>query len=460
MTRNFTLNLCEQNRWISRFDEIMNLKRRYQSISLTLHSSVQPYVNIPWTGDAVHLLLQVMAKHGSSIRKMTLSHAEFETSTDFYGLLSSVPLLNHLSMHRVKFNVEKERIDNRTILTELTNLNLTTCDWNVFKAFMSSPIKTLQLSNKFSFVDAKQFDAYTAFLNASTKLESIEFDFASYGKTFRVPLVGSDLRLKKLKYLSFSPAYEIDEIDANFGTFLASQASSLTELDLNYVGSDLIKIIFTKLTRLEKLRLNASVLPANREFYGPFKQMAQLKELTLHDNLPSEIAVKEILVRCGGLQSLIAHHDPNQYVPSLFGFIAANSPSVKRLSLDALSEVVSPDGTFTHLKYLHIQVCSNLNTVIDFLNINSTVETLSLILADDTSADGAVIDELLKCPNLRHLIIAATHGILNGIYQRVKVDYKKLKSLELGPLPGAADKVFIRFPEDRSEWKPSEHIFP
>lgn len=462
MTRNFTLNLSDNTKWISKFEEVLSLKRRFQSMIIALSSSNEPYIKETWTDNAIHLLVRVAAKHGTHIRKLKFKHAEFENAEDFCSVLSSMPLLHDLTLSRVKFNIKEDFTkENEITLSKLNKLTVNTCDWNIFKFFMTSPIKELQISNKFAFVDVQQRATYMKFLEASTKLESIDFDLMSYAKTFQTPMDSKIcLKLKRIKYLSFSPSYEVDHIDRNFGTFIETQALSLTELDLNYVSPNIIKIIFTKLQQLEKLRLNAVVLPSNSEFYGFLKPMPKLKELKLHDDIPSEVAVKQILVNCCNLETLTAHHDPCDYIPSLLNFMAANTTMLRHLSLDTLSVAISPEVRFNHLKFLHIQTCTNLDNLTKFLSNNATIETLSLNFADDLIIQvDAIVEALLKHSNLRHLIVCAQDFVLNEIYKKIKTDCKNLQSLELRPITNAADKVLIKFPKDKSDWQPSENIF-
>lgn len=431
-------------------------------MSITLHSNNQPYSHETWTHDAMDLLMQATAKHGPLIRKLIFKHAEFENIRDFCSVLSSMPLLHELTLNRVKFKVEEDITNEKqAMLSKLNKLTVNTCDWNIFKFFMTAPIKELQISNRFSIVDVQQRETYMKFLEASDKLESIELDLMSYAKTFNIPMDRNiRFKLRRLKYLSFSPSYEIDNIDRNFGTFLESQASSLTELNLNYVSPNVTKIIFTKLKVLEKLRLNAVVLPNNTEFYGCFKKMNHLKELILHDDIASDIAVKEILVNCCNLETLTAHYDPLHYISNLLTFIAANMPMLKNLSLDTLSVVMAPEVRFNHLKFLHIQTCINLENLIKFLNNNAVIETLSLNLADELIIpDDAILEALLNRSSLHHLIVAAGDSALNTIYSKIKVDYRKLKSLELRPLTKPGDRVFIKFPDDKLDWQPKELLF-
>lgn len=402
------------------------------------------------------LLVEVSEKHGSQIRKLVLNCVELNSRGDFFNILSNMPLLNELVLRRVKINLENTTEE--ASLSKLTKLTVNTCDWNIFECFMTLPIKDLHITNKFALVDDQQLNTYMRFLEACDTLESIEFDLMTYAKTFKTQMDNKiSFKLKRLKYLSFSPSYEMGMTDTNFGTFLQSQGSSLKELDLNYTLSSAIKIIFTKLKVLEKLRIHANSLPDNSDFYSSFEIMSNLKELILHDDITSEISVKEILSNCQKLETLVAHHDPHRHVTHILQFIAVHCPLVKNLSLDFLSQAPS-DVKFKHLKFLHIQSCIDFECLFTFLNNNPTIETLSLnLVAEQYTPDDATLENLLNQPNILHLIIAAGYNTLYNIYLKIKVDYRQLKSLEMRQLTKATkDNVLIKFPNDKSQWRPRE----
>lgn len=156
----------------------MTLNRRYQSMNITLHSTDATnhrYVNETWTDNAIDLLLQVIERHGTSVRKLVLVNGQFDNPIDFCTIFTCMPLLNELIIIRVKVNASDDFVnENRSTLSELTKLTVHTCNWNIFKFFMASPVKELQISNKFTFVDDQQRLAYMSFLDVATKLESIE----------------------------------------------------------------------------------------------------------------------------------------------------------------------------------------------------------------------------------------------------------------------------------------------
>src|SRR4051812_32406375 len=93
--KKFTLKLSnhELSRnglWTNYFDEIMSLDRKFQSMSVNLHSSHYK--------QSVDLLIEASARYGSQIRSLVLYDSEFECLNDFTELLESFPLLEELAL--------------------------------------------------------------------------------------------------------------------------------------------------------------------------------------------------------------------------------------------------------------------------------------------------------------------------------------------------------------------------
>ncbi|KAJ6648544.1 hypothetical protein Bhyg_03774 [Pseudolycoriella hygida] len=455
--KNFTLILNDGSDWISRFDEILSLTRRFQSISITLHS--RDYM---WTYKPINLLVQIAARHGPNIRKLALSNADIENSSDFSSILSCMPLLNEVVLDRMKVDeVDDFTGGNEAFLSKLNKLKISKCYWNIFKFFKSTPIRELQISNDLDFENIQQSEYYMQFLQGSQRLESIEVKSMDSAQTFKTTLDGAIcLKLKRLKYWSISPMYDIKNIDSIFGTFLEAQASSLTELELAYVHPTIIKIIFTKLKVLEKLTINGMMLPSESSFYASFKKMPKLKELILLDDISCELAAKEILLNCPNLETFSFRDKPICFVDNILNFMAANNPAVKSLSLNSLPEIISPELKFHHLKFLHVSDYETFENLLQFLNNNPTVETLSLSF-DNTGGilDDSTLEALLSHPNIRHLVVAAGYNALNDIYDKVKSDYRNLKSIDLRSHNVKDGGTLIKFPNDKAQWKPKDKIF-
>ncbi|KAJ6648533.1 hypothetical protein Bhyg_03763 [Pseudolycoriella hygida] len=404
----FTLALNNEILWTYRFHKIMSLTRRFQSITLRL-SEYEP--NKKWTENVINSLVQVAVRHGP-IRKLVLSKAEIKNSSDFYRILSSMPLLNEVVLNEVKVDkVDDFTGGNEAFLSKLNKLTISDSDWNIFKFFISTPIRELQIFNDLYFKDIPHPKNYMRFLQAFQQLESIELDKTSYTIMFRTTLDDAIcLKLKRLKYSPFFRSYD-NNVARNFGTFLETQASSLTELDLNYVHPTIIKIIFTKLKVLEKLRINPMMLPIQSSFYASFKKMPKLKELILFDNIQSELAVKQILANCANLETFSASWDTYGFLDNIVNFMAANNPAVKSLSLVSLPKIISPELKFSHLKFLHVEMCDNFEHLLQFLDNNPTVETVSLNLEiDNVILDDATLELWLSHPYYRNVV--AKSGIV------------------------------------------------
>ncbi|KAJ6648540.1 hypothetical protein Bhyg_03770 [Pseudolycoriella hygida] len=272
-------------------------------------------------------------------------------------------------------------------------------------------------------------------------------------------LKNSALVCKWLKCTSPDHTYDIKDI-SNFGTFLETQASSLTELDLNYVEPAIIKIIFTKLKVLEKLTIRAMTITSESSFYASFKKMPKLKELILRGDILCKF--KEILANCAYLEtfSLRDNHFCYLDLDNILIFMAAKNPAVKSLSLDSLPKRISRELKFCHLKFLHVETCETFENLLQFLENNTTVETLSLNLYRRRDIiDDFTFEALLSHPNLRHLVVEGDTFELNRIYDKIKSDYRNLKSIDLRSDSMQDSRALIRFPNDKAQWKPVDKIF-
>ncbi|KAJ6648541.1 hypothetical protein Bhyg_03771 [Pseudolycoriella hygida] len=454
--KNFTLILNDGSKWIPRFDKIMSLTRKFQSIDIKLRSR-DPLR----TDRSIDLLVQIAARHGPNIRKLVLSTAEIKNSSDFSSILSSMPLLNEVVLDRVKVDkVDDFTGGNEAFLSKLNKLTIYECNWNIFKFFKSTPIREFEISNDLVFENIQQSEYYKRFLQASQRLESIEVNSMYFDRTFKTTLDGAIcLNLKRLKYSSISLTYEIENIDSIFGTFLEAQASSLTELELEYVNATMIKIIFTKLKVLEKLTIHWMVPPSESSFYASFKKMPKLKELILYVEIPCGLALKEILANCPNLETFRLRGDPFRCIDNVLIFMAANNPAVKSLSTTSLPEIIPSELKFYHLNFLHVETCNTFENLLQFLDNNPTVETLSLNLHSTRDiVDDSTLEELLSYPNLRHLVVAADYIALNAIYDKIKSDSRNLKSIYLRSHRVEDSGTLITFPNDKAQWKPIDKI--
>lgn len=453
MMENFTLNLCNGT-VRERFDGVLNLKRKCQSISVTLDRSNE-------------LLVQILCTHGTQIRKLVFNQKVKRFTVpffprfiqDFNDILSNVPYLVEIELNDLKFNDDMFPIEKIPVtLRNLKKLTINRSYWHLFEFFMESPIRELTIHSDLMYEDSDQYNAYIRFLEASDKLESIELDDLAYCYTFHLPLRNTfRFKLKKIKCLKYINNTAKDEdLSQNFSAFLESQGSSLKELEFRDVPSSTIKTIFTKLNALEKLTLNFACLPSHKEYYDQLRTVATLTKLEMNNlygsygTISHDQQIKGILSKCPNLEDWEGPYcyDTEKHNFKLLPFIATHNPKIRILAMPNFSMLIPLEAKFPHLEELLIHGLINFEFLVAFLSINATtVKTLELWLSQrQVIPNDTIVEALLDRCNLHHLVIGADANMLEAIHINIKTEYKQLKSLELHEM-FKDKKIVIKFPQ-------------
>lgn len=247
------------------------------------------------------------------------------------------------------------------------------------------------------------------------------------------------------------------ESSVTFGKFLEDQAT-VNELQLNYVPSYILKIILSKLKALKVFRINSTSLPVDKEFYDQFLTISSLKELTLHDAIPSEEAVRSLPRLFPNLEVLKAIHDPQALMSRVLPFISMKNTHLETLQIETLKLDERDEVVMKSLKFLHLEKITDLDSLSLFFRSNPLVETLSFNCYDDSS-NNEMIAKLLAFPNLKHLKISASIEGSKTIIDVVKKHCKTLKSLELIVRGDKATKSLLyHLPENVTLWEPRSDV--
>lgn len=84
---------------------------------------------------------------------------------------------------------------------------------------------------------------------------------------------------------------------------------------------------------------------------------------------------------------------------------------------------------------------------LNFVIKNPTIEPLYLKLLEHNSISGAQVGALLVHPSLKNLKIRGTFKQIKDIYDKIKLDYGKLKTLDLRTTEWYVEASFV-FPAD------------
>lgn len=447
--KKFTLKLSNRM-WVEHFEELMSLERKFQSMSVFLPSFHYE--------KSVELLIKVSLRYGSQIRSLTLNESEFDHLQDFCDILESLPLLEVLEVNKtVMKEHSKEDLSSiqPVILKQLKTLIFRSSSWSLFQCLVGSQVTNAIVFNMMLRITDR--DCFVKFLEESRKLESLEIDSRVFVRTFELEFRKSfEFKLKRFKFLWHFPQTDIGDADKNLSLFLATQTSSLEELELNYLTHELLRVIFVKLRNVRKLRFNSTCLPTDKNFYDQLKPVNTLKEIIAHDQIPNEEAARGLLGICPNLNSLQVLHDPENLINKILPFTAVYNTKLNALSLESFKNEVDAGIKLNSLKFLHVETFANFEFLLSFLRSHPAIDTLSIKVEEH---EEALIYEflhvLMEEPKLKNLKFAGSFKTLKSIYDSIKVDYKHLKSLELKLNTDKKDvkpPLVFNFPSDVTQW--------
>lgn len=440
--------------WVDKFDDIINLDRNFQSIDVNADESHA------W--NAVELFVELSAHHGAEVRELILHKAEFKHSNDFCEILRNVPLLERLEISRIKFTLAESENNfpiQSVALEHLKTIKVVYSSWIFFQYLMGSKITSLIMST----AQVRKFEREILinFLEESQTLDSIEMDREAFERIFESKFSNSfPFKLRKLKFFSYTFKSEVNQIDDNFIRFLESQAQYIEDLSFEYSSREILEAIFTKLHHLKRLKLNANSLPIDKEFYDQLTPFENLKEIHADDRIPNEDAARGMFANCPNLETLKVDCDPHEIISNILPFIATNNPNLKTLYIDTLKTQHDPEVKFKYLEVVHVFFFKKIRYLLSFLKHNKTVHTLKVKWIYDQIFIDEVLDSLMNETEIKHLKFGGKPETMKAIYDKVKMDNKGLKSLELNfKTDTGLHSLMFEFPADPSKWDSQWELF-
>lgn len=262
-------------------------------------------------------------------------------------------------------------------------------------------------------------DHLIEFLRHCTKLQKLRLCLQENAKFFEPGRI-DELNLKLTKFNLTGHAENF--VSDNFLRFLTSQAASLTSLRLDIHEVVPVKKIFEMLHKLKRLeKLIISIRPGTSESYEGMKPLVSLKYLEVYlfkeenDNF-----IHEFIRQCPSLQQLRCGNYAN-----IFNTIARYNRKLDELVIDQMSQLITGDLMFTNLKTLKFYYETDGNFMISLLNRCPKIEEVAMFASTPDA-----IDTLVQYPTLRHLIIIARVEKIARIFERIKISYGNLKTLE------------------------------
>lgn len=430
-------------------DDIMSLERMFQTI---------------WWDEVDHcendVFLKIFERHGSKVRKLQIV-LKRKVSNEFLRCMtkiqSTLPLLEELVFYNkvIKSAQEISAAPCSVDLRHLKKLELFVHDYSIF-SYLSCP-RIVEL-NIFSST-AIGFDAFINFLKNARLLENLQLSREPSENLLRSEHVTEmPFKLKKIDVLVFSSLDEsLNQILANF---LKSQASSIEELVINRIlcfsskyNRKIIETIFKQLEKLKVLRIELDKLPNEEEFYNCLVPLKSLKEIdSKRNSFKAEFQAKSILKNCPNLEVL--RTEINTYSSDILSFIALNNPKLKHLEITSLRAQTESQLKFQFLNYLLVKKLENAEYMISFLKNQPYLETLRVDWVNRDVLTDELLDVLLN--QTKHLYIGGNIKTAAAIFNKIKIDHRKLKSLTMEvrstPTGNCYGIVEFKFPDHSNDW--------
>lgn len=263
-----------------------------------------------------------------------------------------------------------------------------------------------------------------------------------------------------LKHLSAS-FQNTESFEKNFSTFLISQASSLESLEFEEISKlnqtslyseGVVKTIITKLYRLSTLRIDIANLPENQDFYENLSPNTSLKSLHVaeHENLRIEDFFKGFLSKFPNVEKIF-FGSCTTFSSLKFDIscIAAYCPKLTEFSISALSRPIASNVRFMNLKKLNCYSIVNSNSWMSLLASCPSIEHFTLSSCNQKTMKKEDVEFILDQKSLRHLSIRGHIHTYRIVFEVIKTNHKRLRSLEF-----ILSKRTIRFEfhTERSEW--------
>lgn len=456
--KKFKLDLTNsQTYWVHSHQQIMKLKRNFQAIKVDLESD--PSHDGESSSYMLGKFLEVAAQHGSQIRKLVLRCGKFKDANDFCKILSCMPLLEILDINGTRFGSLKHSSSHEEVmLRNLRILKVDYSDWSCFQYLMTSQITTLIIMNSTFRSETEERKYLINFLQNSVRLQTLKIGFCPFLKMFQC----CERFHFKLKMFSFFNRGEIAEafarIEENFVYFLDTQADSMEEVYVNSTSPAIVQAILTKLNCLKTLTINAASLPNDVSFYEQIKPLEKLTGLYTRSKFPNTLVAKEFYSKIPNIQSLKIDNDIN-----VLKFLAFNNKEVQGLSIWELNSDPGTDLAFDKLTFLYINFVSNIKFISSILRSNPALVTLSFrLFGDEAQCESSINDFVttaLNHPNLKHLKFYSDSQTNKQIFDKIKINYKKLQSLtffDIFSQHGRSLKPFTySFPQNPADWDTS-----
>lgn len=406
-------------------------------------------------------VLSSMTTVASCCQSLKISYSTFTNSESFAVIFNSLKLLKELILVRVEIAFDGE-IENFDRKLKLKKLELVQVDHKILKFMTNIQVVKLAVIDGNNRTDG---EALVNFLSHQNFLESLAIENLSHGASV---LFDNDesrqfrFKLTKLSTL-FSHIHNMEMFDVNFTSFLKLHETTLKQLKVEgSLSPQIYKFIVANFKSIDELEINVGELPQESSFYDHLKPNRSLSILKLNGTVTKS--------NLNGFKGIASHY-PNVERVSIadtdchvandaFHILSVRLRQLNHLSVLNLHETFAADAVFPSLKHFSIRILNNVAQWKSFITKNASVESLNVGWVKRDQFTPEIIHEITNLPHLRHLRFGGRFIASKRIYDAIKSDYKRLRTLELmvANYEEIKNLKFV-FPLDQRLWLPRCEYF-
>lgn len=368
-----------------------------------------------------NLIKQISSTYGSQITRLQLRNVCFENYNELHQILLDFNLLEVLRL---------ENVDFRAVPTKSY-----THSWPAMQ------LKELSISGKCPNLYKRLF----RLLKNAQGLRTLTLSDNAYFKLF-YESPRNKLMLTKLSInvaFTCTRVFDMRTINPNFILFLNSQRETLTELSIN---------------NTQTVTSNDGYSSSTVKFYDFFEDLYPLKNLkALSISYIDDYSLALFLTMSSDIQSLTL----DQATPSILQAISSANSNIQKIVIKSMCSSGTlnhcPKYDFASLKNFSVLGVDNIKTWLKFVCSNPILESVELF-SGDRMLTKPTIKALIDHPNLKHISFSGTLPRMKEVYDRMKVDYGRMKSMRLKVNEENCDLSF-NFPMNGETWNPVCDLF-
>lgn len=376
------------------------------------------------------VIKEITASFGSQIIQLKLQKTIFTNFEEFSLMLLDLKVLEVLELDEVRFT--------RVIVGSRT------------RSLPVAQLKELSVSGNCS----QFYRRFFRLLKNAQKLTTLKLCALACDRIFQTA-PRNKLALKRLDievYHIFDNALRVEE---NLALFFISQRNSLIELRLStwhkwIISERVLAAVFNSLENLETFHFDASELGIVPRSFQGLPKLKNLKQLTFKGNYNNDTLIL-FFELSPNIESLIL----DQKNSEILNWISNENLKIRELLIESFNSKNCSKLILNSLQKISVNKVENIKNWLTFVCNNPTIEALEINSANKLFTKSA-IKTLIEQPNLKHIIIKGNLERMSEIYEKMKINYGKLKSMRVIVDEGheVLGDFLFNFPINGETWSP------